>query len=256
MPRLFARPPTATRTTVPAAIALREIRKVHGKGEGAVVALDDVSVELTRGSFTTIMGPSGSGKSTSCTSPPASTGPHPGSVTLGDARAEQAQRAPADDPAPAARRLRLPGVQPDAVADGRPEHRAAAASRWAPPSARAGSCRRRARRSRRSAAPPSGAALGRPAAARRDRARADRTAGDRCSQTSRRARSTRATAATVLALLREPRRRRSDGRHGHPRPGSGGIRRSRDLARRRPIAGSLDIPRTEEVAERLAHLGD
>src|SRR2546421_11807731 len=46
------------------AVALREVRKVHGRGEGAVVALDGVSVGLAAGSFTAIMGPSGSGKST------------------------------------------------------------------------------------------------------------------------------------------------------------------------------------------------
>ncbi|WP_249412439.1 ABC transporter ATP-binding protein [Micromonospora endophytica] len=33
-------------------------------GENAVVALDDVTIDLTRGEFTAIMGPSGSGKST------------------------------------------------------------------------------------------------------------------------------------------------------------------------------------------------
>lgn len=53
-------PPTAAGL----AIALREVRKVHGDGEGAVVALDAVSVGLAKGSFTAIMGPSGSGKST------------------------------------------------------------------------------------------------------------------------------------------------------------------------------------------------
>jgi putative ABC transport system ATP-binding protein len=46
------------------AIALRDVRKVHGRGEGEVVALAGVSAELSRGSFTAIMGPSGSGKST------------------------------------------------------------------------------------------------------------------------------------------------------------------------------------------------
>ena len=46
------------------AVALREVRKVHGRGDGAVVALDGVSVGLAPGSFTAIMGPSGSGKST------------------------------------------------------------------------------------------------------------------------------------------------------------------------------------------------
>ena len=47
-----------------AAVALRDVRKVHGKGDGAVVALDGVNVELAKGSFTAVMGPSGSGKST------------------------------------------------------------------------------------------------------------------------------------------------------------------------------------------------
>ena len=38
--------------------------KVYGKGETAVTALDDVTVDFEAGRFTAIMGPSGSGKST------------------------------------------------------------------------------------------------------------------------------------------------------------------------------------------------
>jgi putative ABC transport system ATP-binding protein len=38
--------------------------KVYGKGDTAVTALDDVSVDFDAGRFTAIMGPSGSGKST------------------------------------------------------------------------------------------------------------------------------------------------------------------------------------------------
>jgi putative ABC transport system ATP-binding protein len=38
--------------------------KVYGRGDTAVTALDDVTVEFGRGRFTVIMGPSGSGKST------------------------------------------------------------------------------------------------------------------------------------------------------------------------------------------------
>ena len=55
-------------TTSPAlsapAIALREVRKVYGSGEAAVTALDGVTIDLPPRSFTAIMGPSGSGKST------------------------------------------------------------------------------------------------------------------------------------------------------------------------------------------------
>ena len=53
----------AHRLTAPA-VALRDVRKVHGHGDAAVVALDGISIRLARGSFTAIMGPSGSGKST------------------------------------------------------------------------------------------------------------------------------------------------------------------------------------------------
>jgi putative ABC transport system ATP-binding protein len=46
------------------AIALREVRKVYGRDEAAVTALDGVTIDLPPRSFTAIMGPSGSGKST------------------------------------------------------------------------------------------------------------------------------------------------------------------------------------------------
>ncbi|MBW8826696.1 MAG: ABC transporter ATP-binding protein [Acidobacteria bacterium] len=39
-------------------------RKVYGRGDTEVVALDDVSIAFDAGQFTAIMGPSGSGKST------------------------------------------------------------------------------------------------------------------------------------------------------------------------------------------------
>jgi putative ABC transport system ATP-binding protein len=64
-------------------VALREVRKVHGKGDGAVVALDRVSVDLAPGSFTAIMGPSGSGKSTFLNVAAGLDRPTSGSVTLG-----------------------------------------------------------------------------------------------------------------------------------------------------------------------------
>jgi putative ABC transport system ATP-binding protein len=55
------RPAAASTTT--AARAVRAT-KVHGSGDTAVVALDDVTVDLPAGRFTAVMGPSGSGKST------------------------------------------------------------------------------------------------------------------------------------------------------------------------------------------------
>jgi putative ABC transport system ATP-binding protein len=54
---------TAQAVTAPV-VSLRDVGKIHGSGEGQVVALDEVTVGLERGSFTAIMGPSGSGKST------------------------------------------------------------------------------------------------------------------------------------------------------------------------------------------------
>ena len=67
-----------------AAVALRDVRKVHGKGDGSVVALDGVSVALPRGSFTAIMGPSGSGKSTFLNVAAGLDRPTSGTVALGD----------------------------------------------------------------------------------------------------------------------------------------------------------------------------
>jgi putative ABC transport system ATP-binding protein len=77
------RNPPAAAALAPA-VSLRDVRKVHGKGDGAVVALDGVSVELPRGSFTAIMGPSGSGKSTFLNVAAGLDRPTSGTVTLGD----------------------------------------------------------------------------------------------------------------------------------------------------------------------------
>ncbi len=64
-------PMTATLTPSPAAATVRpaaagavHATKVYGRGDNAVRALDDVTVELPAGRFTAVMGPSGSGKST------------------------------------------------------------------------------------------------------------------------------------------------------------------------------------------------
>ena len=53
-------------STEPSTYAARAVHaaKVYGQGDTAVVALDDLSLDLPAGQFTAIMGPSGSGKST------------------------------------------------------------------------------------------------------------------------------------------------------------------------------------------------
>jgi putative ABC transport system ATP-binding protein len=66
------------------AVALRDVRKVYGRGEGAVVALDGISIALPVGSFTAVMGPSGSGKSTFLNVAAGLDRPNAGSVTLGN----------------------------------------------------------------------------------------------------------------------------------------------------------------------------
>src|SRR3954467_4722577 len=68
----------------PPAVALREVRKVYGKADSSVVALDGVTIDLARGSFTAIMGPSGSGKSTFLHVAAGLDRPTSGTVMLGD----------------------------------------------------------------------------------------------------------------------------------------------------------------------------
>jgi putative ABC transport system ATP-binding protein len=65
-------------------VALCDVRKVYGRGEGAVVALDGVTVGFPTGSFTAVMGPSGSGKSTFLNMAAGLDRPTSGRVLLGE----------------------------------------------------------------------------------------------------------------------------------------------------------------------------
>jgi putative ABC transport system ATP-binding protein len=55
--------PADVKTRAPA-VALESVRKVYGRGNARVLALDDVSLAFEPATFTAIMGPSGSGKTT------------------------------------------------------------------------------------------------------------------------------------------------------------------------------------------------
>jgi putative ABC transport system ATP-binding protein len=72
---------TAARTGM---IELDDLVRVFGRGEGAVRALDGVTLSLDRGSFTAIMGPSGSGKSTLLQLAAGLDRPTSGGVRIGD----------------------------------------------------------------------------------------------------------------------------------------------------------------------------
>jgi putative ABC transport system ATP-binding protein len=67
-----------------AAISLAGVSKVYGSGPGAVTALDGISITLSRGTFTAVMGPSGSGKSTFLHCAAGLDRPTSGTVRLGE----------------------------------------------------------------------------------------------------------------------------------------------------------------------------
>ncbi|AZM76124.1 ABC transporter ATP-binding protein [Streptomyces sp. KPB2] len=65
------------------AVRLRSVSRRYGAGDGAVPALDDVSLTFPRGTFTAVMGPSGSGKSTLLQCAAGLDRPTSGSVVVG-----------------------------------------------------------------------------------------------------------------------------------------------------------------------------
>ena len=80
---LHDRAPSAARRR-DAVIRLDGVSRVFGHGEGQVRALDDVSLDFERGTFTAVMGPSGSGKTTLLQLAAGLDKPTRGEVHLGD----------------------------------------------------------------------------------------------------------------------------------------------------------------------------
>ena len=112
-------------------VRLSSVSKLYGSGDNTVAALRDVSLGLARGSFTAVMGPSGSGKSTFLHCAAGLDRPTSGTVRLGGRRSRESRRGRTQQVPPRAHRLRIPVLQPRAVADRRAEHHAAAAARQA-----------------------------------------------------------------------------------------------------------------------------
>jgi len=75
---------TAVTVITHTACATRHLTKIYGSTAEQVVAVDDVSVDIARGSFTAIMGPSGSGKSTLMHCMAGLDRPTSGQVLIGD----------------------------------------------------------------------------------------------------------------------------------------------------------------------------
>jgi ABC-type sugar transport system ATPase subunit len=69
-----------------AQVRLDHITKVFGEGDGAVTAVDDVSLEVANRDFMILLGPSGCGKSTLLRIVAGLETPTSGDVYIGDAR--------------------------------------------------------------------------------------------------------------------------------------------------------------------------
>ncbi len=118
--------PTPPAGGVPA-VRLEGVVKTYGSGAETVHALRGVDLQIPKGTFTAVMGPSGSGKSTFLHCAAGLDKPGSGRVLLGDddltaMNENQLTRLRRNPPG-----LRLPGVQPAALAHRREERPAPAA---------------------------------------------------------------------------------------------------------------------------------
>ena len=120
------RPDTPSREAV---VTARDVVRRYGEGDTAVDALRGVSVDITAGRLTAVMGPSGSGKSTLMHILAGLDKPTSGEVHVAGQDVAQHGRHRADEAAARPHRLHLPVLQPAPDADGGREHRAAAQAR-------------------------------------------------------------------------------------------------------------------------------
>ena len=203
--RIAALPEAASRRRpLVSVLALRDVSRVHGTGETAVRALSHVSLIVEPGELVAVMGPSGSGKSTLLNLAGGLDSPTEGAVLV-----EGTDLANLNRHELAAVRRRSAGyvfqdlnlipaltAAENVVAAARARRRAAARRPQGGDQGARGGRHGRARR------PLPRRALRRPAAARRDRARARRAAHGWSSPTSPPARSTATTGEMVLRVLR------------------------------------------------------
>ena len=95
------------------AASTHELRKVYGKGEAQVAALDGIDLDIGAGQFTAIMGPSGSGKSTLMHCLAGLDAVSGGRALIGDTDITRLKEKDLTRPD----RLHLPGLQPHPDAD-------------------------------------------------------------------------------------------------------------------------------------------
>ena len=201
-------------------IEIRDLSKVYERGKQKVEVLHHIDLDVEQGDFLALMGPSGSGKTTLLNLIGGLDVPSGGSITRRRPAHRPARRRRAREVARRQGRLRLPVLQPDADALGAEERRAAAAADQAVGgrAQEARGDRAAARRPGRPRRAQADRALGRPAAARLDRA-GDRLRPDAAGlrRADRRPRPAVGRGRAGPAAGAQPRPRQDD-RDGHPRP--------------------------------------
>ena len=232
------------------AVSLRGVRKTYGD----VVAVDGVDLDVADGEFFSMLGPSGSGKTTTLRMIAGLRAARPRARCC-----STATTSPRLPPYRARRQHGLPGLRAVPAHDGRRERRLRPDGAARSPKAERRTPRRRGARDGAAGGlrdAQAGAALGRPAPARRARPRAGQPAARAAA--GRAARRARPEAARGDADRAEgdPARRRHHVRLRHPRPGRGadderpdrGLQRGPDRAGRARRPRSTSDPATAFVA--------